>query len=232
MRLCIHYELKTPSPRSCSSILPGLTVESSLNSRRDPATVQSRPSVLLRGPWSPAHDCVWNSPPVSFPLPKTPRNLASWTQVTRLTFTQMEESPSRLSPVPDTPLPEQAGGGGGAGAKESSCHPAMLTCRRVGACSQAFAPQNSGSADHHREDADHPWYPCARGRRFQRERAAGRCPGGGRDCAHVPLWPPDTPLRAGDSDGQVGQLCSLSRQAPPGGSFSLPCPILVTHWGC
>lgn len=53
LQLCIHYKLKTLSPHSCSSALPGLTVESRIDSHADPAvaTVQSCPSFpLLCGP--------------------------------------------------------------------------------------------------------------------------------------------------------------------------------------
>ena len=58
LQLCIHYKLKTLSPHSCSSALPGLTTESTLDSHLDQLWLQRLrecPSFpLMSGPRSPA----------------------------------------------------------------------------------------------------------------------------------------------------------------------------------
>lgn len=150
LQLCIHYKLKTLSPRPCSSALPGLGVKDRFPSRPSSGHVQSRPSFpLLCGPlvtrpvtvsgeqaalqsWLPAL-------PSPFLLPKpVESDLLGPTH--RLAFTHLA--------VPCAG-PTWRGGRNRRGARveESCCHPATLASRTVpeGARSSPLAPGDSGS---------------------------------------------------------------------------------------
>lgn len=107
LQLCIHYKLKTLSPHSCSSALPGLTTES--RSRFPPgpavATVATGTSVLPSAVWSPITSPVTvsgeqmpcplslcrPSPVLSLkarglqpPRPKAPASPSPWTRGARV----------------------------------------------------------------------------------------------------------------------------------------------------